>query len=141
MKIKNFSAFCFGCLVLVAATLVARASAQAATPPVVTTPRPPGATPPEVTKSTTLVNPLGTTDLQGFILRILDFVIYLGSLVIIFMLVYIGFLFVKARGVPAEISKARQALLWTVVGALILLGSKAIALGIQATVQAISTGN
>ncbi len=31
-------------------------------------------------------------------------------------------------------------LLWTVVGALILLGSQAIAIGIKATVQALSVG-
>ena len=56
------------------------------------------------------------------------------------MLIYVGYLFVVARGVPGEITKAKDALLWTVVGALILLGAQAISLGIQATVAALSTG-
>lgn len=72
--------------------------------------------------------------------KILDFVITIGTIVVIFMLVYVGYLFVAAQGVPGKIEEARKALLWTVVGALILLGSKAIAIGIQATVQALSVG-
>jgi heme/copper-type cytochrome/quinol oxidase subunit 2 len=72
--------------------------------------------------------------------NILDFVATIGSIVIILMLVVVGFQFVTAQGAPAEIAKARSALLWTVVGGLILLGAKAISLGIQATVQALSTG-
>ena len=67
--------------------------------------------------------------------------INIGTVVIILMLVYVGFLFVVAQGKDTEITKARTALLWTVVGALVLLGAKAISLGIQATVQALSTGN
>lgn len=85
-----------------------------------------------------LVNPLGTTSVQDFLLKILGIVTdIIGPVVVILMLVYVGFLFVTAQGVPAKISAARQALLWTVVGALILLGAKAIALGIQATVDAL----
>lgn len=57
------------------------------------------------------------------------------------MLVYVGFKFVTAQGSESEITAAKEMLLWTVVGALVLLGSKAIALGIQATVQALSSGN
>ena len=87
-----------------------------------------------------LFNPLGTTDLEGLVLKILAFIIRIGAIVIIFMLVYVGFLFVTERGEPAKLTVARQALLWTVVGALILLGSQAIALAIQATVGAISAG-
>lgn len=56
------------------------------------------------------------------------------------MLVYVGYLFVVARGNPGEIEAARKALLWTLIGALILLGAKAIAIGIQQTVQALSVG-
>lgn len=89
----------------------------------------------------TLINPLkGGTSLESFLNNILDFVIRIGAIIVILMLVYVGFLFVTARGEPAEITKARTALLWTVVGALILLGAKAIALGITATVQALSVG-
>ena len=97
--------------------------------------------------NTTLINPLGSsscntsgTCLESFINSILQFVVRLGSIVVILMLVYVGFLFVVARGNPGDITKARTALMWTIIGALILLGAQAISLGIQATVQAVATG-
>ena len=92
--------------------------------------------------NTTLKNPLGTgATLNTLLADILQFVVRIGSIIVILMLVYVGFMFVVARGNPAEISKARQALMWTVIGALVLLGAEAIAQGIQATVQALSVGS
>ena len=92
----------------------------------------------------TLLNPLGTscnstnTDCLGnFLINILDFVVRIGSIVVILMLVFVGYKFVTAQGNDSKIIEARGMLLWTVVGALILLGAKAIAIGIQATVQAL----
>ena len=94
--------------------------------------------PTNTSTNVTLINPLkGGGNLETFLLNILDFVIRIGTIFVILMLVYVGFLFVKAQGEPAEITKARAALLWTVVGALILLGSKAIAIAIGATVTAL----
>jgi len=91
---------------------------------------------------TKLVDPLGcsgdnATCFSSFLANVLDFVIKIGSVIVILMLVYVGFLFVTAQGNDSKITTAREALLWTVVGALILLGAKAIALGIQATVDAL----
>ncbi len=97
----------------------------------------------------TLTNPLNTggadcsangTCLEAFLGAILQFVVRIGSIAVILMLVYAGFKFVTARGEPGKIIEARTMLLWTVIGALVLLGAQAIALGIQATVQAISVG-
>lgn len=88
-----------------------------------------------------LINPLqGGGNLESFLNSILAVVIRIGTVVVILMMVYVGYLFVAARGEPGEITKARQALLWTVVGALILLGAQVIAIGIRATVQALSVG-
>lgn len=96
----------------------------------------------------TLINPLNSgnctpngTCLMEFLNKILDFVVQIGAIAVILMLVYVGYLFVIAQGEPGKISEARNALLWTVIGALILLGAKAISVGIQSTVQAISAGN
>lgn len=77
---------------------------------------------------------------MNFLNKILEFVIRIGTVVVILMLVYVGYLFVIAQGVPGKIEEAKKALLWTIVGALILLGSQAISLGIKATVQALSVG-
>lgn len=92
-------------------------------------------------QNVTLINPfVAGTNLSTLLADVLKFVVYIGSIVVIVMLVYVGFLFVTARGNETKITEARKALLWTIVGALILLGAQAISLGIQATVQALSTG-
>jgi len=89
--------------------------------------------------SGSLINPLSAgTNLQTFLTQILDFIIRIGTIVVILMLVYVGYLFVAARGAPDKIENAKKALLWTLVGALVLLGAKAIALAIQATVAAVT---
>ena len=98
--------------------------------------------PPSSGPGTTLINPLqGGGNLESFLLGILAFVIRIGTIAVILMLVFVGYKFVVARGEPGKISEARSALLWTVVGALILLGSQAIAMAIKATVQAVSAGS
>lgn len=86
----------------------------------------------------TLLNPLGNNaSLESLLNSILDFVIKIGTVVIVLMMVYIGFLFVTAQGDPGRIGEARAAFFWTIVGALVLLGAKAIALGVKATVEAL----
>lgn len=95
-----------------------------------------------VSNSTVLVNPLGptTTDLPEFLNKILEFVVRIGAIVVTLSLIYVGYLFVMARGVPGKIEEARRALEYVIIGALILLGAQVIASGIQATVQALSVG-
>ena len=91
-----------------------------------------------VASPTSLINPLKSgTSLPAFLNSILDFVIKIGSIVIIFMVVYAGFKFVVAQGAPAKIDEAKQMLLWVIIGALVLLGAKGISLGILSTVQAL----
>jgi hypothetical protein len=58
----------------------------------------------------------------------------LGTPVIVIFIIYTGFLFVSAGGDPAGIKKARTSLTWTLVGALVLLGAKGLAMAIQATI-------
>ena len=90
---------------------------------------------------TTLANPLqGGTNLQTFLQDILKFVVQIGAIIVVLMLVFVGYKFVAAQGDASELQDARRMLLWTVVGALILLGAQAIAIGLQATVNALSTG-
>ena len=86
---------------------------------------------------TTLYNPLQGTTLIGFLNGILDIIVNVGAVLVVLMLVYVGFLFATTSVNPENKVKARTALVWTLVGALILLGAKAISLGIQATVTAL----
>jgi hypothetical protein len=86
-----------------------------------------------------LQNPLGFSTIPQFLTAILGLMVTVGSVVIVIMIVYVGFLFVTAQGAEEKIKEARQALLWTVIGALILLGAQAISTGIQATVNALGS--
>tara|TARA_B100000508_G_scaffold60333_1_gene47263 strand:- start:306660 stop:307085 length:426 start_codon:yes stop_codon:yes gene_type:complete len=87
----------------------------------------------------TLKNPLQADSLEEFLTEILDFIVRLGTIVVIVMIVVVGFLFVSARGNPEKIKEAREALLWTLVGGVILIGAFVIAEAIEATVKAISS--
>jgi uncharacterized membrane protein YhaH (DUF805 family) len=90
------------------------------------------------TTSAQFVNPLGEITLQEFLLAVLNAVIYIVTPVIILMIVYTGFLFIAAQGNPQKLSDARRALIWTIIGALIVLGSIALAMAIEATVAQIT---
>jgi len=77
------------------------------------------------------------SDLNSFLRAILEGVIDIGTIVLIMMLVYVGFLFVAARGNSEKLQGAKSALVWTVIGGLILLGATSIQLVIQGTVDAL----
>lgn len=82
-------------------------------------------------------NPLRYTDLQSFLYALLDLVLLIGYIVAVFFIIFSGFKFVMAQGNPGEISKARNMLMWTVIGTAVLIGAKVIATVIQATVEAL----
>jgi hypothetical protein len=86
-----------------------------------------------------LTNPLKDSDLVSLLNDLLNFAITIGGIAIVLMLVFVGFKFVAAQGNDSKLTEARTMLFWTVVGALILLGAKAIEAGVQATVQSISS--
>lgn len=87
----------------------------------------------------TLKNPLKFDSLPELISGILNGVVQLGAILLVLMLVWVGFLFVTAQGNPEKVSTARSALLWTVIGGLILLGAEAIAKVVEATVGSITS--
>lgn len=86
-----------------------------------------------------ICDPLGGRfgSIPALIEGILDGVIRIGIPIIALAIVYCGFLFVFARGNSEKLSKAKDALLYTLIGAAILLGSLAIAKLISVTVLAL----
>ncbi len=95
-----------------------------------------GTVSPAVTK---LENPIPSiTSISGFIQTLLEGVLKIGIPIIALAIIYCGFLFVKARGNPEAIGTAKDALLYTLIGAAILLGSWALAKFIEATVKSLS---
>lgn len=86
-----------------------------------------------------LKNPLKYDSLNDLLTAVLKAVIDLGSIILTLALVWVGFKFVAARGNEEAIRSARAALMWTVIGGLILLGATAIQSVITSTVSSITT--
>lgn len=86
-----------------------------------------------------LCNPVPTIEsIPAFIKTLLEGVLKIGLPIITLAIIYCGFLFVKAQGAPEEIKKAKDALMYTLIGTAILLGSWAIAKLISDTVLELS---
>jgi hypothetical protein len=82
---------------------------------------------PNNNSSARINNPIGVDNLQDFIKALLDGVLRIAIPIIVLAIIYSGFLFVKARGNSTELETAKNALMYTLIGAAVLLGSWAIA--------------
>lgn len=83
-----------------------------------------------------LTNPLNSIDSLPQLLEVvLKAIVQIGTIILTLALVYVGFLFVVAQGNEEKITNAKNALLWTIIGGLILLGASAIGAVIGSTVD------
>lgn len=87
--------------------------------------------------NTKIVNPIKATSVQGLIKTALETAIKIGIPVLALAIIYSGFLFVAAQGNSEKLDEAKRSLLYTIIGAAILLGSWAIAQLITETVRAL----
>ena len=81
-----------------------------------------------------LTNPIPYNTINAFIKVLLEGVLKIGIPLVALAIIYCGFLFVSARGNTEKLTKAKDALLYTLIGAAILLGSWAIARLLSETV-------
>ncbi len=86
-----------------------------------------------------LCNPLGNTDLIGFLQALLDILMVFAIPLIVFMIIYAGFMFVMDRGSDKNLAQAKRALLYAVIGGVIILGANLILAVVQGTVDAFRT--
>ncbi len=83
-----------------------------------------------------LDNPLkNTSNLTDFMDHLLTGITFLLTPVVVVMFLWTGFLFVKAQGVAEEITKARDALMYTLIGAALVLGAKGLSEVIRSTIS------
>jgi hypothetical protein len=73
-----------------------------------------------------ICNPINVNSLEELVGVILSAIVKLGIPVVAVMIIYSGFLFVFARGNSEKIEKARDSLLYTLIGAAILFGAWAL---------------
>lgn len=83
-----------------------------------------------------LKNPLSSPDLMSFLQELLNVIMIFAVPLIVFMIIYAGFLYVMARGNEGEVTKASKALLYAVIGGVIILGANVILAVISGTVDA-----
>ena len=88
-----------------------------------------------------LDNPIsGDGDLLGFVQTILKAVVLLLTPVIVLMMLYAGFMFVTAQGNGEKLIEAKNALVYTMIGAAIVLGAEGFATIIKSTVNCLAGG-
>ena len=96
---------------------------------------PPSTTAKSTNLSITLNNPLnGVSTIPDFMGKVIDAMLLVLTPVVVIMFIYSGFLFVTSASNEETKKKARTTLLYTVIGAAVILGAKGIALAVQNTV-------
>lgn len=83
-----------------------------------------------------LENPLGEATLTSFLQDLLGVIMVFAIPLIVFMIIYAGFNYVMAKGDATKVKKAHLALLYAVIGGVIIIGANAILAVIQGTVDA-----
>lgn len=83
-----------------------------------------------------LTNPLSSTSIPDFLTKIIEVLLIFALPLIIIYIMYAGFLFVTANGNESQLTQAKNALLWSIVGGVIVLGAKIIIEVIKGTITA-----
>ena len=89
-----------------------------------------------ITQRIKIENPFKTNTIEGLIRLVIDSILLpIGAVVATVMIIYSGFLFVTAQGDPAKLTKAKESLLYAVIGSAILLGAYLISETIGGTIE------
>lgn len=84
----------------------------------------------------TLENPLQSTGtLPALVGAVLNIFIILVTPIIAFFIIYAGFLYVTGQGNPAKLQQAHKALIYAIIGGVIIIGAGAITAIVQDTVS------
>lgn len=84
-----------------------------------------------------LQNPLGNTTLIGLFQAILDVIMVFAVPIIVFFIIFAGFQYVTARGDTNKVESAHRALLYAVIGGVLILGAEVLLAVIGNTVESI----
>lgn len=93
------------------------------------------ATDPVTISSVELDNPLTVTSIEGLLVAILNILVVLMIPIIVFFIILAGFKYVTARGNATQIQDATRALMYAIIGGVLVLGASAISEVIKSTVE------
>lgn len=83
---------------------------------------------------TTLCNPIKSNTLQELLTTLVDILMLLALPVLTLAFLWAGLKFILAKGNPEELKTAKMNILWTIVGAAIVIGIKVIMTIVEGTV-------
>ncbi len=67
-------------------------------------------------------NPLRVDSITEFLVAVIEIILIFATPIIVIYIMYAGFLFVTANGEPDQLEKARNALMFAIIGGVIILG-------------------
>jgi type IV secretory pathway VirB2 component (pilin) len=89
----------------------------------------------------TICNPLGSTNTLNQVLNIIiSTVQVIAGIISVVYIILAGLKFILAGGDPAKIKKARDMLLYVVIGIAIIFGAQAISIVVQTTIEQVGSG-
>ncbi len=87
---------------------------------------------------TKLENPLGNVDsINDFVLAIINIVLLVAYPVLVLAFIWLGFQFVMAQGNSGKLEKVKTNLWYTLLGAIVIIGAKAISLALSGTIESL----
>lgn len=98
------------------------------------------------TGSRSILNPLACSPgaqakgqcIPELLFKVIDIILVFALPIIVLYIMYAGYLFVTAAGNSEKISAARSALLWSIIGGVIVLGARIIVTIIQGTISGLA---
>ncbi len=84
-----------------------------------------------------LKSPLAADNITEFFATIIDVVLIFAVPLIVFFIIYAGFLYVTARGDSGTIERAHKALLYALIGGVMILGARVLIDVVQGTVDCV----
>lgn len=82
-----------------------------------------------------LCNPISVGSIEGLLVAILNIIVIVMIPIVIFFIIYAGFLYVTAQGNSEQVQKASRALLYAVIGGVLIIGAEAITIIIENVVN------
>lgn len=87
--------------------------------------------------SVTIKNPLAADSITEFFLLIIEILLIFAIPLIVLFIIYAGFMMVTAQGNEEQLKTAKRALIYAIIGGLLILGARLILEVIQGTVAAL----
>lgn len=81
------------------------------------------------------INPITFPSIENLLVAMLNVVIVISTPIVVFFLIYSGFMFVTAQGNPEKLEAAKKSIVYSIIGGVIIIGSVAITAIVSNTIK------